>query len=50
MEPSKKNLLEIQNKLADRCDIPTEASRSEIFEDHSENELKVLPKKVFGVL
>jgi len=46
IERSKMNLLEMQNKLADRWDIPAGAIRSEIFLDHPANDVKALTKKL----
>jgi len=46
IERSKMNLLEMQNKLADRWDIPAGVIRSEIFLDHPADDVKALTKKL----
>ncbi|MEH6865157.1 hypothetical protein [Priestia megaterium] len=46
IERSKMSLLESQNKLADRWDIPAATIRSEIFLDHPADDVKALTKKL----
>jgi hypothetical protein len=40
------SLLESQNKLADRWDIPAASIRSEIFLEHPADDVKALTRKL----